>query len=117
MTQDEFHDYVMDDALRGLMDRSSRKMFGGYGLYYEGRIFGLIADSTLYFKVDNTNRKQYEEAGSQPFVYEGRHNRGPVEMPYWSVPDFLLHDPSAIINWAQQSADLNGKEGPSMKIM
>jgi len=40
-----------------------RRMFGGVGLYSEGLFFGLMADDTLYFKVDDGNREDFEEAG------------------------------------------------------
>lgn len=29
-----------------------RRMFGGHGVYHEGRMFGLIAGNRLYLKVD-----------------------------------------------------------------
>jgi len=28
----------------------ARKMFGGYGIYHDGVMFGLVADDTLYLK-------------------------------------------------------------------
>lgn len=30
----------------------TRKMFGGYGVYSRGTMFGLVADDMLYLKVD-----------------------------------------------------------------
>ncbi|WP_203301031.1 TfoX/Sxy family protein [Marinobacter sediminum] len=29
-------------------------MFGGYGIYYDGLMFALVADDVLYFKADGT---------------------------------------------------------------
>ncbi|MDA8227095.1 MAG: TfoX/Sxy family protein, partial [Desulfitobacterium hafniense] len=46
-----FKDYVLEQ-LAILGDVTVRKMFGGAGIYYEGVIFGLLADDVLYFKVD-----------------------------------------------------------------
>ena len=60
-------------------------MFGGYGLYKDGVIFGIIANDELYFKVDDTNKQRYESAGSHPFMYEGHKSRKPMAMSYWLV--------------------------------
>ena len=76
-------------------------MFGGYGLYYDGLMFGLIADDVLYFKVDDENRQDYIEAGSGPFTYEGKSR--PVEMSYYRVPDAWMDDPGSIAGWAERA--------------
>ena len=41
-------------------------MFGGVGLYHRGVFFGIIAGDTLYLKVDDTSRREYESAGMGP---------------------------------------------------
>ena len=74
-------------------------MFGGYGLYLDGLMFGLIANDVLYFKVDDQNRQSYIDAGSGPFTYEGKSR--PVEMSYYRVPDELMDDPGRIAEWAE----------------
>jgi DNA transformation protein len=48
---------------------TARAMFGGYGLYCEGLMFALIADETLYFKVDAGNQSRFTEAAMGPFTY------------------------------------------------
>jgi len=40
----------------------------GYGVFLDGLMFGLIADSTLYFKVDEQTRENYTEKGFEPFT-------------------------------------------------
>ena len=68
----------MLDMLTPLGEVTARAMFGGFGLFHEGRMFAPIFDSTLYLKVEDSNRASYEQAGSQPFK----------PMPYCNVTPF-----------------------------
>ena len=63
----DFLEYIRDQ-LREWGPISVRKMFGGAGLYRDGKMFGLVADDVIYLKVDDTNRGKYEAVGSGFFV-------------------------------------------------
>ena len=67
---------------------TSRKMFGGIGIYCEGTFFAVIDDDRLYFKVDDQNLPDYEARGASQWVIEGMSNGGP--MPYREVPADVL---------------------------
>ena len=85
----DYLDYVMElfAAFDGV---SSRAMFGGYGIFHTDRMFALIAGSRLYFKVDDSNRESFENAGSPQFK----------PMPYYEVPADVLEDnPSGNGHW------------------
>lgn len=56
---DAFLAHVLE-LLDGLGAVGARRMFGGYGLYRNDVMFALIADDTLYFKVDEHNRAEFE---------------------------------------------------------
>ena len=86
----EYHQFVMQ-KLEPLEGVNSRAMFGGYGIFHEGLMFALIADDTLYFKVDQSNRAMYQEAESKPF---------PHGISYWEVPAELLEDDGKLREWA-----------------
>ncbi|MFQ5901401.1 MAG: TfoX/Sxy family protein [Thermodesulfobacteriota bacterium] len=60
---EEYLEYVLDQ----LRPVDFRKMFGGVGLYLDGVFFALIANDILYFKVDESNRQDYEAEGMGPF--------------------------------------------------
>jgi DNA transformation protein len=75
-------------------------MFGGFGIYAGDRFFGLIADDTLYFKVDDSNRPDFEARGMKPFQPYGE---GTQAMRYYQVPDELLEEPDALRPWAEKS--------------
>ena len=77
---------------------SSKKMFGGHGIFESGSMFGLVtSQGKIYFKADDSNRKQYADAGSQ------QHGR----MPYFEVPQAVLGNIESLIGWAQASIMIN----------
>lgn len=86
-------------ALQGVGAARSRAMFGGFGVYLDDVIVGLIAWDRLFFRTDAHNRPDYEAAGSVPFTYEGRSGK-PIEMPYWELPGDVLDDPALLGDWA-----------------
>ena len=67
MSKSEFVEYITGDQLAGLPSISSRAMFGGFGIYREGTIVGIVISEELYLKVDATNQVEYEAMGSIPF--------------------------------------------------
>jgi DNA transformation protein len=73
-------------------------MFGGVGIYAAELFFALLADDTLYFKVDDTTRPQFEDLGLGPFRPYGED--GEV-MQYYEVPADVLEDPEALRAWAE----------------
>jgi DNA transformation protein and related proteins len=94
-----FREYVLDQlaALPGLRDRS---MFGGVGLYADDLFFAILASDVLYFKVDDSNRQEYEQAGSRPFKpYADR----AMTMPYYAVPIEIVEDATTLVKWAKRA--------------
>ena len=96
---EEYLEYVLDQ-LRGTGHVTSRKMFGGAGLYLEGVFFGLIADDVLYFKVDDSNRPDYEAAGMGPFRPFAEKSQ---VMQYYEVPVDVLEDREQLSRWANKA--------------
>ncbi len=107
MGKNDFVDYLVQDLLSGLEGVKARAMFGGHGLYLDGDIFGIVADDTLYFKVGDSNRRKYRDAGSRQFTYTNRGKE--VALPYWEVPPDVLDDREQIALWAQESSRLSRK--------
>ncbi len=98
----EFLEYVLSDAMQGIRGVTARAMFGGYGLYKDETIFGVIADDRLYFKVDEKNLLEYKTGGSEPFTYEGK-KRKMITMSYWEVPAEILEDRERLVEWVDAS--------------
>ena len=77
--------------LTPLGDVSSRKMFGGYGIFESGAMFALVnSQGDLFLKADDSNRSRFDDAGSK------QHGK----MPYFLVPPEILSDSDALREWA-----------------
>ena len=74
------------------------RMFGGYGLYHDDLMIGLVADDTLYLKTDAVSAPLFSEAGSSPFEYTK--NGVSMKMSYASAPAEIFDDPQAAKEWA-----------------
>jgi DNA transformation protein len=98
----EFIDYTLDQ-LTALGEVTSRRMFGGAGIYRGGLFFALIANDTLYFKVDDSNRCDYESAGMEPFRPFGEKS---YAMHYYEVPVEVVEDGDAMTVWAEKALDV-----------
>lgn len=95
----DFLAYVLDQ-LAGTGTLSARRMFGGAGIYIDGLFCALIADDTLYLKVDDTNRPDFEAAGMGPFQpFTDR----PEIMQYYEVPIDILEDREDLAVWAKKA--------------
>ncbi|UCF10560.1 MAG: TfoX/Sxy family protein [Candidatus Bipolaricaulota bacterium] len=94
-------DYLafLTDQLIDWRDVSVRRMFGGAGLYVGGTMFGLVADDTLFLRVDDDSRPDYEREGCAPF--RPFHDRKP--MPYYEIPAHVLEDPTLLHAWADRA--------------
>jgi len=94
-----FREFVLGQ-LAEFPDLYAKPMFGGIGLYSGDVFFGIVAGDVLYFKVDETNRTDYEQAGSRPFrPYADR----PVTMSYYGVPAAVVEDTTALAQWVSRS--------------
>jgi DNA transformation protein and related proteins len=85
-------DFILEQLENVLPAVSARKMFGGVGIYTRGLFFALIADDVLYFYTDDTNRPDYESAGSRHF---SKH--------YYEVPIEILEDVDALQVWVRKA--------------
>lgn len=75
-------------------------MFGGVGIYSGELFFALIDDDILYFKVDDSNRPDFEARGMGPFRPYGP---GGEVMQYYQVPEEVLEDFEALRAWADKA--------------
>ena len=96
----EYRDWVVEQ-LRYVGPVTARSMFGGVGLYCDGLFFALIDDDTLYFKVDDGNRPDFEAAGAGPFRPYGDERA----MQYYELPADVLEDPDRLREWAEKALD------------
>jgi DNA transformation protein and related proteins len=99
----EYRDWVLEQ-LRDAGTVTARAMFGGYGIYLEGLIIALIAGDTLFFKVDDSNRPDFEAMGMGPFQPYGE---GTETMQYYEVPADILENRERLVEWAHRALDVS----------
>src|ERR1700704_5199127 len=95
-----FRTFVVEQLSRVLPQVRARSMFGGVGIYAGNVFFALIADDTLYFKVDDSNRADFESRGMSPFRPYGDEGES---MQYYEVPHDFLEDAEALRPWAERA--------------
>jgi len=107
-----FRTFILDQLSRVVSKVRARAMFGGVGIYAGDLFFALIADDTLYFKVDDSNRPDFEQRRMKPFQPYGE---GSETMQYYQVPADLLDDPEALRPWAEKSIAAAAKKKAKRK--
>lgn len=110
-----FVEYLLE-LLQPLPGVTAKRMFGSYGLFREGLMFGLVADDTLYLKVDEQNRADFEERGLGPFIYEKEGK--PMPMSYYQAPGEALDNGDDMLLWAEKgyTAALRAETAKATKI-
>lgn len=92
-----------NDAIRDMFESlgevTIKRMFGGKGIYHQGRILALEVGGEILLKADAQSALEFADAGASQWVYEGK-NR-PAAMPYWSIPDAALDDPDELPRWVR----------------
>ena len=91
------------DLFAGLGRVTIKRMFGGKGIYHDGLIVALEVGGDIMLKADARSAPEFAAAGSTQWVYEGQMRKGPVAMPYWSIPDSALDDPDEMAVWARKA--------------
>jgi DNA transformation protein len=85
------------DRLAPLGAASYKFMFGGFGVYVDGLMIGIVADEVLLLRTDEENRGDYEARGIGPFQpYPGKDHA----MPFYQVPDDVFEDQDEFLVWA-----------------
>ncbi|VTU13939.1 Regulator of competence-specific genes [Variovorax sp. SRS16] len=93
------------DQLHDVFERfgrvSMRRMFGGYGVYHEGRMFGLVTGDRLYLKADAHSVAAFEAKQLAPFEYmrQGK----PTRLSYYEAPPEVFEDRDTAAVWARRA--------------
>lgn len=91
---------ILREQLAPLGRITLRRMFGKTGVFSDRVMFAMVADDTLYFRVDDLNRAAFKEAeASPPLNYEkgGRL----IDLAFWRAPERLLDEPEELVAWAR----------------
>lgn len=96
-----FVDFVLDQ-IKNAGQITAKKMFGEYGIYADGKIFGLICDNKLFIKPTDSGRKFIGNVVEAP-PYEG------------AKPSFLIEDKIEDRDWLSELVRISVKELPEPK--
>ena len=81
---------------------SDGAFFGGRAFKYHGQQFAWVMGSTLYLRVGDATRADFEAEGAAPFSYGTK--KGTVQVrKFYSAPEFLLDDPEQMLAWARKA--------------
>jgi DNA transformation protein len=79
--------------LAALGEVTSKKMFGGFGIFEDGIMFVLVDSAGgAFLRLDASNEERYSE----------RHGR----MPYGQVPGEVQADETQMLTWATESLEV-----------
>jgi len=97
----DFVNFVMDQ-IHGAGEITAKKMFGEYGIYSDGKIFGLVCDNKLFIKPTIAGRN---------FIGE------PVEAPPYpgAKNSFLIEDQLEDSQWLSELIKISLPELPMQK--
>src|SRR4051794_14816596 len=97
---------VLEDLFSPFASVTVKRMFGGHGIYADGRFFALRARGAVYLKGGEQTQIAFREAGSRPLVY-GRGAK-PMTMAYWRLPEAAHEDANELIRWSRLAFDEEG---------
>ncbi len=113
--QNEFVEYLID-MLGPMSPVKAKAMFGGYGIFKDGLMFGLVSQETLYLKADRISRLDFDMRGLKPFNY--RRKGRDLALSYYQAPLEALDDDEELLSWAEKAYDaaIRSAGGKSKKV-
>ena len=99
VASDSFAEFLREQ-LTPLGRLTMRRMFGKTGVFCDGVMFGMVADNTLYFRVDDDNRAAFKEAASFPPL-NYRKKGDTIDLSFWRAPERLFDEPDEFVTWAR----------------
>ena len=102
----DYLDFILDQ-LSNWKTIITKRMFGCVGLYADGLMFGIIAKETIFFKVDETNKEQYLNAGSETLTLFKNNS---TVASFYEVPIEILEDSDQFVVWAETSLDIQKRK-------
>jgi TfoX/Sxy family transcriptional regulator of competence genes len=96
-----FVDFVLEQ-IKNAGEITAKKMFGEYGIYSDGKLFGLICDNKLFIKPTISGREFISDVVEAP-PYEG------------AKPSFLIEEKIEDSDWLSELIRISLKELPPPK--
>ena len=84
---------------------SVRRMFGGAGIFVDGRMIGLVSRDVIYLKADAETIPAFEQERLAPFSYATKDGERKLTS-YWRMPDRLYDDTEELARWARTAHEV-----------
>ncbi|MGJ7491722.1 TfoX/Sxy family protein [Variovorax sp. ZT4R33] len=101
------------DSLPEVFERlgrvQARRMFGGHGLFHEGRMIGLVVRETLYLKADAESAHHFDALHAPAFCYERQGKT--MQMSYREAPADLFDDRELAALWGRRAWEAAMRSG------
>ncbi len=94
----EFTDNL-DDVFALFGPIQAKAMFGGYGIYHDELMFGLVVDDVLYLKADNQSAEAFVAKGLPAFEYVKQGKT--IKVSYYQAPEEIYDDQDQARSWAE----------------
>lgn len=89
---------ILFTKLESIGGITTKKMFGGHGIFHDKKMFGMVTSKGLCcFKANAMTKADYEEKGG---VKHGR-------MPYFSIPNEVMDDFDLLLEWAKKAIEIS----------
>ena len=98
----EFVRYLLE-LLEPFAPVKAKAMFGGYGIYRHGLMFGLVDNDALFLKADDTTRKAFQSRELKPFTYKRQGQD--IALTYYEAPAEAVDNAEELCTWAQMAYD------------
>jgi DNA transformation protein len=108
---------VFVDSLHEIFERFGRivprRMFGGHGIFHEGRMIALVIGDTLYLKADAESAPHFDQLDLPPFTYMRQGKAMP--MSYRQAPADLFEDRQEAALWGRRAYEAALRSGQPPK--
>ncbi|RSZ34457.1 MULTISPECIES: TfoX/Sxy family protein [unclassified Variovorax] len=91
----------------------TKRMFGGHGVWHEGRMIALVANDTLYLKSDAESAPHFDRLDLPPFTYTRQGKSMP--MSYRLAPVDLFEDRQEAALWGRLAYEAALRSGQPPK--
>lgn len=76
---------------------TSKRMFGGAGIFIDGKMFAMVTGHGHFaMKTDAETAEKYEGMGAERFM----------RMPYHLIPEDIMNDKQAFMNWVEEAIQI-----------
>src|SRR5690242_15022785 len=79
-----------------------RRMFGATGIFCDGLLFAVVSEDMLDFRIDDHNRRAFEEAAAFPPLNYEKKGRT-INLSFWRAPERLFDETDELGMWSRRA--------------